>query len=137
MEERIGRIYGYCRISTKHQGIGRQQINILSVFPDAVIFEEIHSGGDYFGCIVLDRLLKIVKAGGVTVFELVERYISLKTKVRPTTRAGYKTVINVLIEDVFGKKKISDIKTSEAKMWLIGLQDGGAVIHLYIVFVEW
>ena len=65
------------------------------------------------------------KAGGVTVFELVERYISLKTKVRPTTRAGYKTVINVLKEDPFGKKKICDIKTSEAKMWLIGLQDGG------------
>lgn len=65
------------------------------------------------------------KAGGVTVLELVERYISLKTKVRPTTRAGYKTVINVLKEDAFGKKKIADIKTSEAKKWLIGLQDGG------------
>lgn len=65
------------------------------------------------------------KAGGVTVLELVERYISIKTKVRPTTRAGYKTVINVLREDAFGKKKISDIKTSEAKKWLIGLQDGG------------
>lgn len=55
----------------------------------------------------------------------MERYISLKTKVRPTTRAGYKTVINVLKEDAFGKKKIADIKTSEAKMWLIELQDGG------------
>lgn len=65
------------------------------------------------------------KAGGVTVLELVERYISLKTKVRPTTRAGYKTVVNVLKEDAFGQKKIADIKTSEAKMWLIGLQDGG------------
>lgn len=65
------------------------------------------------------------KAGGITVLELVERYISLKTKVRPTTRAGYKTVINVLKEDAFGKKKIADIKTSEAKMWLIELQDGG------------
>lgn len=44
------------------------------------------------------------KAGGVTVLELVERYISLKTKVRSTTRAGYKTVVNVLKEDAFGKK---------------------------------
>ena len=65
------------------------------------------------------------KAGGVTVLELVERYISLKTKVRPTTRAGYKTVVNVLKADPFGQKKIADIKTSEAKMWLIELQDGG------------
>lgn len=65
------------------------------------------------------------KAGGVTVLELIERYISLKTKVRPTTRAGYKTVVNVLKADPFGQKKIADIKTSEAKKWLIGLQDGG------------
>lgn len=65
------------------------------------------------------------KAGGVTVLELIERYISLKTKVRPTTRAGYKTVVNVLKADPFGQKKIVDIKTSEAKKWLIGLQDGG------------
>ena len=59
------------------------------------------------------------------MLELVERYISLKTKVRPTTRAGYKTVVNVLKADPFGQKKIADIKTSEAKMWLIELQDGG------------
>lgn len=65
------------------------------------------------------------KAGGVTVLELVERYISLKTKVRSTTRAGYKTVVNILKEDAFGKKMIADIKTSDAKMWLLGLQDGG------------
>lgn len=81
MEERIGRIYGYCRISTKHQEIGRQhqeigrqQVNILRVYPDAIIFEEIHSGGDYSGCIVLDRLLKIVKAGDTIVFDSVSRF---------------------------------------------------------------
>lgn len=65
------------------------------------------------------------KAGDITVLELVERYISLKTKVRPTTRAGYRTVVNVLRADPFGQKNISTIKTSEAKMWLISLQDGG------------
>lgn len=65
------------------------------------------------------------QAGGVTVLELVERYISLKTKVRPTTRAGYKTVVNMLKEDTFGRRNISTIKTSEAKKWLISLQDGG------------
>ena len=65
------------------------------------------------------------QAGGVTVLELVERYINLKTKVRPTTKAGYNTVINVLKKDPFGKKNISSIKTSEAKKWLIELQDNG------------
>lgn len=65
------------------------------------------------------------RAGGVTVLELVEQYISLKTKVRPTTRAGYKTVINVLRDDPFGQRKIDSVKTSEAKKWLIELQDSG------------
>lgn len=65
------------------------------------------------------------QGGGVTVLELVERYISLKTKVRPTTKAGYKTVMNVLKADPFGSKNISTIKVSEAKKWLLELQDGG------------
>lgn len=65
------------------------------------------------------------QAGGVTVRELVERYISLKTKVRPTTKAGYKTVVNVLKQDPFGNRNISEVKTSEAKKWLLQLQDGG------------
>lgn len=74
MEEKIGKIYGYCRISTKHQEIGRQQVNILRAFPDAVFCEETRSGGDYSGCIVLDRLLKIVKAGDTIVFDSVSRF---------------------------------------------------------------
>lgn len=65
------------------------------------------------------------KAGGVTVLGLVERYVGLKRKVRPTTKAGYKTVINVLKADPFGQKNISEIKISDAKEWLIGLQDSG------------
>lgn len=65
------------------------------------------------------------RAGGVTVLELVERYISLKRNVRPTTRSGYNTVLNMLKENPFGQKNIADIKTSDAKLWLIGLQEGG------------
>ena len=53
------------------------------------------------------------KAGGVTVLELVERYISIKTKVRPTTRAGYKTVINVLREDDLIRKNPFDFELAK------------------------
>ena len=70
----MGKIYGYCRISTKHQEIGRQQVNILRAYPTALIFEETHSGGDYNGCVILDRLLKIVKAGDTIVFDSVSRF---------------------------------------------------------------
>lgn len=63
--------------------------------------------------------------GEITVLELVERYIAQKRGVRPTTQNGYKTVVNVLKKDAFGSKKINSIKTSDAKLWLISLQDGG------------
>ena len=63
--------------------------------------------------------------GDVTVLELVERYIAQKNNVRPTTRNGYKTVVNVLKKDTFGNRRIDTIKTSDARLWLIELQTGG------------
>lgn len=60
-----------------------------------------------------------------TVLDLVERYVGLKTGVRKSTQAGYKTVINVLKKEEFGGRKISDIRISDAKLWLIQMQKGG------------
>ena len=58
----------------------------------------------------------------MTVLELVEKYISTKTGVRPTTVAGYGTVINLLKKDPFGKRRIDTVRISDAKCWLIHLQ---------------
>ncbi len=58
----------------------------------------------------------------LTVCELVERYIETKTGVTPNTRAGYKTVQNILDKEDFGRQKIDKIKYSDAKRWLIKLQ---------------
>lgn len=56
--------------------------------------------------IEMDMFDNIVSNGGnYTVIELVEKYVSLKTGVRHNTEAGYKTVLNVLKNDSFGKKK--------------------------------
>lgn len=60
-----------------------------------------------------------------TVLDLVERYGGLKTGVRKSTQAGYKTVINVLKKEEFGSRKISDIRISDAKLWLIQMQKSG------------
>lgn len=60
-----------------------------------------------------------------TVRELAKRYIAQKKGVRKSTQAGYKTVLNMLEKDSFGSLKICDVKTSDAKLWLIGLQDNG------------
>ena len=60
-----------------------------------------------------------------TVLDLVERYVGLKTGVRKSTQAGYKNVINVLKKEEFGGRKISDIRISDAKLWLIQMQKSG------------
>lgn len=76
--------------------------------------------------IVADLFDKIIpNGGGLTVTELVEKYISLKTGVRPSTKAGYRTVINLLKKEKFGRERIDKVKISDAKLWLIQLQKKG------------
>lgn len=69
----------------------------------------------------LDRLINVAD-GQMTVCELVDRYLKTKTGVRQSTRTGYVTVQRVLAKDPFGQKKIKNIKTSDAKLFLIKLQ---------------
>lgn len=60
--------------------------------------------------------------GGYTVLQLTKKYIAQKTGVKHTTRAGYGTVINLLTKDPFGAKRIDKVRLSDAKEWLIRLQ---------------
>ena len=61
----------------------------------------------------------------MTVLELVEKYLSLKAGVRHNTEANYKFVVNIIKKEAFGKKRIDKVKESDAKGWLIKLQDDG------------
>lgn len=63
--------------------------------------------------------------GSITVVELLERYISLKQGVRYATTVGYNYVTNLVKKEAFGYRKIRDIKTSDAKLWLLKLQKDG------------
>lgn len=64
----------------------------------------------------------VASDANMTVLELVEKYVLQKTGVRHNTEAGYRTVINMLKKDKFGQKKIGSVKLSDAKLWLIKLQ---------------
>lgn len=64
----------------------------------------------------------VTRGGNCTVVELVEKYTSLKTGVGHNTKAGYKTVINILNREAFGKQRIDKVRLSDAKAWLIKLQ---------------
>ncbi len=63
------------------------------------------------------------EGGGYTVLALTERYVRTKRGVKPSTKAGYKTVINLLKKDPFGEKRIDKVRLSDAKVRLIKLQD--------------
>lgn len=62
------------------------------------------------------------EGAGLTVLELTKKYINQKTGVKRTTKTGYKTVINLLKREPFGAKRIDKVKLSDAKEWLIKLQ---------------
>ena len=68
----MGKLYGYCRISTIKQSIERQERNILRVYPDAIIIKEIYTGTSF------DRpkwnwLMKVIQEDDAIVFDEVSR----------------------------------------------------------------
>ncbi len=67
------KIYGYCRISTNKQSIERQHRNILNLYPNAIIIDEIYTGTKIHTRKELNKLIHIVKQGDMIVFDSVSR----------------------------------------------------------------
>lgn len=61
----------------------------------------------------------------LSVIELVDQYLATKTGVKPSTKMNYNFVRNILLNEPFGEKKIGMVKTSDAKLFLIKLQEDG------------
>ena len=72
----------------------------------------------------LDTLLDPTQKN-MQVMELVERYLSTKTGVKPNTLMNYQFVTNLLQKEEFAWKRIGEVKTSDAKLFLIKLQQDG------------
>lgn len=58
----------------------------------------------------------------ITVNELIDRYLKTRTGVKPNTLTNYNFVRNIMKQEEFGSRKIVEIKTSDAKLFLIKLQ---------------
>lgn len=68
----------------------------------------------------------IISSGGdLTVYQLAKRYIDTKTGVRHNTEANYNFVLNILKKEDFGSRRIDKIKETDARLWLVKLQDDG------------
>lgn len=57
-------------------------------------------------------------AGTIDIIGLVAKYVNLRQGVRYSTRIGYQFVSNILQREIFCRKPIRDILTSEAKAWM-------------------
>lgn len=69
----MGKIYAYCRISTKDQSIERQIRNAKNIYPDAIIVEEVYTGTKLDGRAKWNNLYKNLKSGDTVVFDSVSR----------------------------------------------------------------
>ena len=67
----------------------------------------------------------IPRGGEMTVLDLVKKYLSQKTGVRHNTKANYNFVLNIIKKEDFGRQRIDRVKLSDAKCWLIKLQQDG------------
>lgn len=61
----------------------------------------------------------------MAVKELVQRYLATRTGVKPSTKQGYQFVQNLMEKEEFNSRKISKVRTSDAKLFLIKLQTDG------------
>lgn len=64
-------------------------------------------------------------AGNITVSELVDRYISLKRTIKPNSMRAYSSSVNRIRESDFGRRKIRNVKKSDAQAWFVALHDSG------------
>lgn len=69
----MGKVYGYCRISTTKQSIERQIRNIQAENSNTVIVQEVFTGTKITGRKEWEKLLKKVKAGDTIIFDSVSR----------------------------------------------------------------
>lgn len=69
----MGKVYGYCRISKKTQNIERQQRNIKTAYPNAVLVSEAYTGTKTEGRKQFERLLRLVKTDDTIIFDSVSR----------------------------------------------------------------
>jgi len=71
---------------------------------------------------------------GMTVSELVDRYLAQKLGVRENTKTGYLFITNVLRKEAFGRMMIDKVRISDAKLWLIKLQkDGRGYSSIHVI----
>lgn len=68
------------------------------------------------------------RGNGIPVLGLVEKYLALQNandKLKTSTKAGYQTSLKHIKEDAISTIRIDKVKRSDAKRWILSLQEKG------------
>ncbi len=68
------------------------------------------------------------RGNGISVLGLVEKYLAIQNaneKLKTSTKAGYQTSLKHIREDAISAVRIDKIKKSDAKRWILSLQEKG------------
>ena len=104
-------VYSWRLVPTDPQPIGKQPCLSLREL-EKLVGKDVDSRLDITG-------------RNITVNELISRYLKTRTGVRHNTLSNYNFVQNIMSKEEFGSRKIGEIKTSDAKLFLIKLQEDG------------
>ena len=122
-------IYGYCRVSTKHQRITRQVTNITELYPDVTLVKEFYTGTTQ-NRPLWDKLMKQLNAGDTIVFDSVSRMSRNADEGFKDYKMLYEAGINlVFINEPLINTSIFD--TTKNNLLEISVQTGNEAVDNY------
>ncbi len=122
-------IYGYCRVSTKHQRITRQVTNITELYPDVTLVKEFYTGTTQSRPL-WDKLMKQIHTGDTIVFDSVSRM----SRNADEGFKDYKTLYEAGISLVFINEPLINttiFDSTKNNLLEISVQTGNAAVDNY------
>lgn len=122
-------VYGYCRVSTKHQRITRQVTNIKEIYPTATIIKEFYTGTTQ-NRPLWDKLMKQLQRGDTIIFDSVSRMSRNAAEGFKDYKALYESGIHLeFINEPLINTSIFD--STKSNLLEISVQTGNAAVDDY------
>ena len=122
-------IYGYCRVSTKHQRITRQVTNVTDIYPEANIIKEFYTGTTQ-NRPKWDKLMKQIKPGDTIVFDSVSRMSRNADEGFKDYKSLYESGVNL----VFLNEPLIDtsvLDATKSKLLNVNIETGNAAVDSF------
>ena len=122
-------IYGYCRVSTKHQRITRQITNIQEIYPSATIIKEFFTGTTQ-NRPLWDKLMKQIKPDDTIVFDSV----SIMSRNATEGFKDYKALFELGVHLIFLNEPLintSVFDSTKSNLLEVSVQTGNSAVDNY------